>query len=160
MSLELHSTSFRESEAIPTDHACEGADRSPPLTWSGAPSNTQSFALIVHDPDAPRGDFVHWVVFDIPKSMTALRAGIGLGDDISGARQGTNDFGKRGWGGPCPPPGAAHRYVFELLALDCELGLGPGVKRNEIERAVQGHVIEKAELVGRYERSQRRARKH
>ncbi len=159
MALELHSASFRESETIPPEHACEGADRSPPLTWSGTPDGTQSFALIVHDPDAPRGDFVHWMVFDIPKDVSSLRAGIGPGDDISGARQGTNDFGKRGWGGPCPSPGASHRYVFELLALDCELGLGPGVKRNEIERATLGHVIEKAELVGRYERSARRARK-
>lgn len=160
MSLELHSPSFRPGERIPTEHACEGADRSPPLEWSGAPLETKSFALIVHDPDAPHGDFVHWVVFDLPATASSLRAGIGPDDQIFGARQGTNDFGRRGWGGPCPPPGTAHRYVFELLALDCELGLGPVVKRDEVERAARGHIIEKVELMGRYSRAQRQAYKH
>lgn len=159
MSLELRSPSFRSGEAIPTEYACEGADRSPPLEWSGAPLEAKSFALIVHDPDAPHGDFVHWVMFDISARANSLRAGIGPDEDVSG-RQGTNDFGRRGWGGPCPPPGATHRYVFELLALDCELGLGPLVKREDLERAARGHVIGKAELVGRYARTNRQAHKH
>lgn len=145
--MELHSEAFRSGDTIPVEHTADGEDRSPPLTWSGAPAGTRAFALIVHDPDAPRGDWVHWVLFDLAPDTQTLGEG-----QRDGGRSGTNDFGRLGWGGPSPPPGAPHRYVFELVALDSELGLPEGATRDEVERAMGGHEIARAKLVGKYGR--------
>lgn len=152
MAFELLSDDIAPDEPIPIAHTCDGDDRSPTLTWSGAPEGTRAFALVVHDPDAPRGDWVHWVVYDLPASTRALPAGVPRARTVDGGAQGTNDFGKLGWGGPCPPPGAAHRYVFELHALDAPLGLPPGSTRAEVERAMEGHVLARSTLVGTYAR--------
>ena len=152
MAFVLLSDDIEPNDTIPIEHTCDGDDRSPPLTWKGAPAETAAYALVVHDPDAPRGDWVHWVVFDLPATTRSLPTGVPRARTVDGGAQGTNDFGKIGWGGPCPPPGAAHRYVFELYALDAPLGLPPGSTRAEVERAMEGHVLARTELVGRYAR--------
>lgn len=153
MALSLHSPTIRANDAIPAEHTCDGADRSPALAWSGAPAETQAFAVIVHDPDAPRGDWVHWVLFDVPGDARELDAGLSSAPILpTGERQGVNDFGRIGWGGPCPPPGAPHRYVFELFALDAPLGLAPGIKRAALVRAMHGHVVAEARFVAHYAR--------
>jgi Raf kinase inhibitor-like YbhB/YbcL family protein len=157
MALTLTSPAFSNEETIPRQYTCDGADQSPPLRWTGAPPETQSFALIVHDPDAPRGDFTHWVLFDIPADMAEIPEGAapdGVGTGAERRRGGTNDFGKEGYGGPCPPPGhGRHRYFFTLYSLDRgNLGLGRGARRAEVEAAMQGHVLAQAQLMGTYER--------
>jgi Raf kinase inhibitor-like YbhB/YbcL family protein len=149
--LTLTSSAFRDGDPIPTEYTCDGADRCPELRWDGAPEGTRSFALIVHDPDAPRGDFTHWVLFNIPAGVREIPAGAEPGD-IGDA--GTNDFGNLGYGGPCPPPGhGRHRYYFLLYALDQEqLSAGRGAKRQEVEATVRGHVLGQTQLMGTYER--------
>jgi Raf kinase inhibitor-like YbhB/YbcL family protein len=148
MAFQINSPDLQPDQPIPRAHTCDGEDRAPALAWSGAPPKTSAFALIVHDPDAPRGDWVHWVVFDLPRTTRSLRSGAGP----DGGTEGTNDFGKTGWGGPCPPPGSAHRYVFELYALDAPIGLPAGSSRDDVQRAMKGHVLGRASLVGRYAR--------
>lgn len=158
MAFELHSTSFRAGENVPVEHTCDGDDRSPPLGWTGTPKGTLSLALIVHDPDAPRGDWVHWVLFDLPATTTELGEGQPAARTLpSGGHQGRNDFGRIGYGGPCPPPGPAHRYVFELYALDAPLDLEPGCTRDDVETAMRGHMLGRAELMGRYARAAKHA---
>jgi Raf kinase inhibitor-like YbhB/YbcL family protein len=152
MALQLKSTEIRANKPIPKEVTCDGDDRSPSLEWSGAPPKTQTFALVVHDPDAPRGDWTHWIVYDIPRTTRALKPGAPADEHVDGGAQGTNDFGRLGWGGPCPPPGSAHRYVFELYALDAPLGLAPGSSRADVEAAMKGHVLARASLTGSYER--------
>lgn len=147
--LTLTSKSFTEGERIPAPHSCEGEDRSPALKWSKAPSDTRSFALILDDPDAPGGTFTHWVLFDIPASAQRLeegQKGVGVA--------GRNDFQHSAYGGPCPPPGHGdHRYFFTLRALDVEsLNLSGGASRDEVERAMDGHVLAETRLMGRYSR--------
>lgn len=151
MALTLTSPAFASEAPIPRQYTCDGEDKSPELRWSGAPSETQSFALIVHDPDAPRGDFTHWVLFNIPADVAEIPEG--AAPDAVG-EPGTNDFGKEGYGGPCPPPGhGRHRYYFTLYSLDRgNLGLGRGARRADVEAAVQGHVLAQAQLMGTYER--------
>lgn len=145
MTLKLSSSAFASSGSIPREHTCDGDGTPPPLEWNGAPDGTRSFALIVEDPDAPdpkapKRTFVHWVAYDIPGSASRVDAG---------HRDGVNDAHGRGYTGPCPPVGR-HRYFFKLYALDRELGdLGKPTKA-DIERAMSGHVLEKAELVGTY----------
>jgi Raf kinase inhibitor-like YbhB/YbcL family protein len=157
MTFELRSPAVPAEGTIPIEHTCEGADRSPPLEWSGAPAGTRSFALLVHDPDAPRGDWVHWVLYDLPATSASLPAGVPTARELEGgARQGRNDFDRIGWGGPCPPPGRAHRYVFVLHAVDRMLGLAPGASREEMEHALRGHVLERAALSASYARRARR----
>jgi Raf kinase inhibitor-like YbhB/YbcL family protein len=149
MPFALDSPAFSEGAEIPRRHTCDGDNLSPRLTWHDVPTGTQSFALIVDDPDAPSGTFTHWVLFDIPAGLTELlEAATGAG------RTGRNDFGKKGYGGPCPPKGhGSHRYVFKLSALDVEtLGLPDGTSRSSVEAAVKGHSLATAQLVGRYER--------
>lgn len=146
--MELHSQAFRSGDTIPVDHTADGEDRSPPLEWSGAPPGTRAFALIVHDPDAPRGDWVHWVLYDLAPDTHTLAEG-----RSDGGRNGKNDFGRLGWGGPSPPPGTPHRYVFELVALDAKLELPEGATRDQVEEAIAGHELARAKLVGKYGRT-------
>ncbi len=151
MPFKLAVSAFEEAGKIPQLHTCEGADVSPSLEWSDAPRETKSFALIVDDPDAPAGTWNHWLLWDIPDSVHALPQGVKPGQlGVSG----TNDFGKPGYGGPCPPRGhGAHRYFFKLFALNVEtLGLKAGARRAELDRALRNHVLAKSEYMGRYER--------
>lgn len=148
-SFRLLSDAFEQGEYIPRVHSREGEDRSPSLRWSDPPEGTRSFVLRVTDPDAPGGTFTHWVLFDVP----ADREGLGEGEKGVGVA-GRNDFEALGWGGPLPPPGHGdHRYFFTLSALDREsLELREGARRDEVERAMEGHVLGEAELMGRYRR--------
>src|SRR5437879_6661680 len=126
MPLMLTSSAFTEAAPIPVKHTCDGADVSPPLAWSGAPSGAAGFALIMDDPDAPAGTWVHWVLYDLPARSSALAENVAKTETLKdGAVQGRNDFPRTGYGGPCPPPGKAHRYFFKLYALDAPLGLTP-----------------------------------
>ena len=153
MAFELTSTVFKQGEAIPKKHTCDGADASPPLAWTDLPAATKSLALVCDDPDAPAGTWVHWVVWDMPPSVRSLPEGVPpLPKLEDGTRQGTNDFKRIGYGGPCPPPGKAHRYFFRLYALDAVLGLAPSATREALEKAMQGHALGHAELMGRYGR--------
>lgn len=151
---KLNSPGFAEGAAIPKEFTCEGADSSPALKWTDPPAGTKSFALIADDPDAPAGTWVHWVIYNLPADSRQLAAGAPKDDELpNGARQGGNDFQRIGYGGPCPPPGPAHRYFFKLYALDAKLELKPGAAKGELENAMKGHMLAQAELVGRYQRS-------
>ncbi len=153
MALRLTSTAFSPGEMIPKKFTCDGPDVSPQLAWNDPPLGTQSFALIADDPDAPVGTWVHWVLYDLPASARELAEGVAKQEQLpSGARQGRNDFGKIGYGGPCPPPGKPHRYFFKLYALDAKLNLKAGATKAEVERAMKSHSLGQAELVGRYGR--------
>lgn len=148
----LKSTAFDNGGRIPRQFTCDGKDVSPALFWTGVPERTVSLALIVNDPDAPRGDWVHWVLFNMPASRRDLPEQVALKDTIEGGgTHGLNDFGRLGWGGPCPPSGM-HQYVFSLHALDVTLQLGPRATRDEVVRAMQGHTLGVARLVGKYAR--------
>ena len=154
MTLQLNTSAFEPGGDIPIEFTCDGADVSPSLAWSGVPEGTQSFALIVEDPDAPARTWVHWVLYDLPATLDELPQGLPAQRKLpSGARQGPNDFGKIGYGGPCPPPGPAHRYYFKLYALDTMLNLAPGARRSALDRAMRGHVLASADLLGRYHRT-------
>ena len=151
----LTSPSFTDGAAIPSRHTCDGPDRSPALSWSGAPSGTQAFALIVDDPDTPAGIWAHWVLFNLPASTAGLPENVARTDtlpDLGGATQGRNDSRKIGYAGPCPPPGKPHRYFFKLAALDGPLELRSGATRADLERAMEGHVLGDAQLMGTYAR--------
>lgn len=151
----LNSPAFAEGAAIPARHTCDGQDVSPDLQWTDPPAGTTHFVLIVDDADAPAGTWVHWVVFDIPGDARGLPQAIPPLETLPApvsARQGCNDFGKVGWGGPCPPPGKPHRYSFRLYALDRGIGLAAGVAKADVERAMRGHVMGQAELSGTYGR--------
>jgi len=152
--LQFTSSSFQAEGNIPRQFTCEGEDISPDLTWKNAPSGTKSFALIVHDPDAPRaGGFTHWVVYNIPGKVTHLSQAAPKGEKLPGGGiQGKNDFGQTGYRGPCPPSGT-HRYYFYLYALDTELKLPSGATKDEVEKAIKGHVLEKTELMGKYRKT-------
>ena len=150
MSFALKTTAFSEGGPIPKKYTCDGPDLSPALNWSGAPSGTQSLALIADDPDAPVGTWTHWIAWNIPPEA-ALPEGVAKVETLSsGTRQGKNDFKRIGYGGPCPPAGKAHRYFFKLYALDVKLDVKAGANRKELERAMKGHVLAQAELMGRY----------
>jgi len=153
MAFAISSTSFPNGGDIPKKFTCDGADVSPELSWSEPPSGTQAFALIADDPDAPAGTWTHWVLFNIPSSTTSLPEGISKVDELpGGARQGRNDFHKIGYNGPCPPPGKPHRYFFKLSALKATLELKPGASKQEVEQAIQGSTLAKAEWIGKYQR--------
>ena len=143
----LRSDAFEHGQPIPPPYSCDGQDRSPPLSWSAPPEETRSLALVVDDPDAPSGTFTHWLAWGIDAS-----AG-GLAEGERPPREGLNDFGSTGYGGPCPPPGhGVHHYSFRLAALDSELDLAAGAGKQELEQALAGHVLVVAELIGTYER--------
>jgi hypothetical protein len=153
MAFEITSAAFPAGGPIPRRHTCDGEDVSPPLAWKDAPAKTQSFALVCDDPDAPAGTWVHWVIYGIPASASALAEGVKPTATLEdGSRQGKNDFRRTGWGGPCPPRGTTHRYFFRLWALDRAVELPPGATRADLEQAVAGHTLGKAELMGRYTR--------
>jgi Raf kinase inhibitor-like YbhB/YbcL family protein len=153
MAFTLTSSSFSVGGEIPKRHTCDGPDISPPLGWGEPPAGTQSFSLIMDDPDAPVGTWVHWVLCDLPASVRELAEGVPKEREFrNGARQGRNDFGRIGYGGPCPPRGPAHRYVFKLYALDRNLNLKAGATKAEVEAAMKGRVLARAELIGRYRR--------
>lgn len=153
MAFELTSSAFKPGELIPTKHTCDGADVSPPLAWTEPPSGTKSFALVCDDPDAPAVTWVHWVLYNVPAATRQLPEGIKptpvLEDE---SQQGTNGFRRLGYGGPCPPRGAPHRYFFRLYALDAMLDIAPGATKPDLLRAMQGHVKGEAVLMGRYAR--------
>lgn len=151
--MKLYSTAIAHEATIPRRFTCDGENLSPPLKWEQPPPETRSFSLIMDDPDAPAGTFVHWVVYDLPAHLTELPEGVPRQGELpNGTRQGRNDFGQIGYGGPCPPPGAFHRYYFRLYALDTKTNLPAGASRAQLERAMRGHILQQAELMGRYRR--------
>jgi Raf kinase inhibitor-like YbhB/YbcL family protein len=151
--LKLTSAAFEAGGTIPRQFTCEGSDISPALMWTDPPVGTRSFALIVDDPDAPSGTWVHWVLFDLPASARQLPQDVPKQAELdSGARHGRNDFRRLGYGGPCPPPGPAHRYFFKLYALDAKMGLEPGATKAHLENAMKGHILAETQIMGRYGR--------
>jgi Raf kinase inhibitor-like YbhB/YbcL family protein len=153
MALTLSSPVFQEGERIPTKYTCEGDDLSPALTWAEPPKETQSFALIMDDPDAPGGTFTHWVLFNLPANDRELPEAVPTQGQLpNGALQGKNDFGRLGYGGPCPPPGRPHRYQFALYALSQLLDLKAGVSNRQAIDAMRGHILAQGRLVGVYQR--------
>ena len=153
MAFTLTSSAFAEGATIPDRHTCSGEELSPPLRWTDPPRGTRSFALIVDDPDAPRGTFTHWLLWNLPADAAELpETGRGGARLPAGALQGTNSGGAQGWMGPCPPPGGPHRYFFTLYALDAELGLPAGAEPDAVRTAVERHTLGQAGLMGRYAR--------
>jgi hypothetical protein len=153
--MHLSSTAFNEGEPIPAKYTCEGRNVSPPLTWTGVPAGSKSLVLIADDPDAPVGTWVHWVLYDLPVTVSELTEDLPRNQYTpAGAKQGQNSFGHLGYGGPCPPPGKAHRYFFKLYALDAaQLDLKPGATKKDVEGAMEKHVLAQAQLMGTYKRN-------
>lgn len=144
--MEINSPAFINGESIPKKYTCQGEDISPALFFDGIPKGTKSLALIVDDPDAPRGTFVHWIGWNIAPEEHSFEEGKPL------PFEGKNSFGLKGYKGPCPPPGNSHRYFFKLYALDIRVDLPPGSAKDELEAVMKGHVLDHAELVGTYKR--------
>jgi Raf kinase inhibitor-like YbhB/YbcL family protein len=150
---QIASGAFSHGEIIPKKFTCDGPDVSPPLDWKNAPPATQSLALIMDDPDAPVGTWVHWVIYSLPANIKELPEGVEKQEQLAnGALQGQNDFRRMGYGGPCPPPGKPHRYFFKLYALDAKLVLRAGASKADVESAMKGHILGQVELMGRYGR--------
>jgi hypothetical protein len=151
--LELRSTAFHPGSTIPTQYTCSGANISPALSWTQPPPGTQSFVLIMDDPDAPGRTWVHWVVYNLPHSARQLPERVSPGEAVAGGgEQGVNDFPLLGYGGPCPPPGKPHRYFFRLYALDTILAVHSSPRRKEVDAAMKGHILAQAELMGTFGR--------
>jgi Raf kinase inhibitor-like YbhB/YbcL family protein len=148
--MRITSSAFGSNDTIPAKYSCSGKDAAPPLAFDDVPKDARSLALIVDDPDAPRGDWVHWLVYDLPPTTHAL--GEGATDLPREAKTGVNDFRNEKYGGPCPPPGKPHRYFFRLFALDNSPGLPAGASKKELEDAMRGHILDQAELVGTFGR--------
>lgn len=152
MNMRVTSTAFQDGGMISAKYTCDGTNVSPPLEWSDAPQTTKSLALICDDPDAPAKTWVHWVVFDLPAGRTSLPENVPPQDTVAGGgKQGTNDFKKIGYGGPCPP-GGTHRYFFKIYALDTELNLDSKTTKEQLLRAMKDHILAQGELMGRYKR--------
>ncbi len=150
--MEIKSSAFKAGESIPSKYTCDNIDISPDIEWSKVPNGTKTFALIMDDPDAPSGTYVHWVIYNIPGNQRELPENIPAKETLdNGTVQGRNDFGKIGYGGPCPPSGT-HRYYFKIYALDTELESLPGITKKELLKAMDVHVLEEGELMGRYKR--------
>jgi Raf kinase inhibitor-like YbhB/YbcL family protein len=150
--MEIKSSSFKHEGMIPAKYTCDGQDISPPLSWSGAPEKTKSFALICDDPDAPVGLWVHWVLFDVPANINALPENVPRQEEIAGlGKNGKNTSRHWGYDGPCPP-GGTHRYYFKLYALDTIINLKAGLTKDELLAAMKGHILAEAQLMGRYKR--------
>jgi Raf kinase inhibitor-like YbhB/YbcL family protein len=156
--ITVWSEAFRTGETIPTKYTCNGRDMSLPISWTNIPSDTRSIALIMDDPDASGGVFTHWVAFNIHPNIRILPEGIPKSSSLTpwpfgdSSYQGINDFGNIGYGGPCPPPGKSHRYVFKVYALDAKLPLPPGSTKLDVENAMVNHILAKGELIGTYNR--------
>ena len=151
--MKLTSPTIDEGKPIPRQHTGDGTDVSPALQWTDAPEGTRAFALICDDPDAPRGTWVHWVLYNLPADHKELPEKVPTTTTLAdGGRQGKNDFGKTGYGGPAPPRGKPHRYLFRLYALDTVLDLPAGATHQELDRAMKGHVLAEAQLMGTYAR--------
>jgi Raf kinase inhibitor-like YbhB/YbcL family protein len=156
LTIRLTSPAFAEGQMIPREYTCDGEDRSPPVEWSGVPSQARSLALTCDDPDAPAGTWSHWVAYNLPPEVASLPEALAASNPVrleSGAeaRQGKNDFGKIGYGGPCPPSGT-HRYIFRLYALDTRLEPLAGATRGTLLTALKGHVLAEGRLMGKYQR--------
>lgn len=149
----LTTTAFAAGSEIPEQYTCKGPDVSPALQWNGAPAKTSSFVMIMDDPDAPAGVWVHWVMWNLPRSAHTLPENVAKQDQMDdGSRQGNNSFQRIGYNGPCPPPGHTHRYFFRLYALDEKLVLTPPVSRADVDAAVKGHVLAETEYMGTFHR--------
>ena len=152
MDIKITSSAFVEGGMIPKRYTCDSEDVSPDLTWSGVPEGTQSIALICDDPDAPMGTWVHWVLFNLPADLTGLPTAVGPDENLAnGGLHGKNDFGRLGYGGPCPP-GGTHRYYFKLYALDIRFDLSSGISKAQLLVAMDGHILAEGQLMGRYTR--------
>ncbi len=153
VAMQITSSAFKEGGSIPSKYTCDGANISPELKWSNVPQGTKSLALICDDPDAPRGTFVHWVMYDIPPTAAELKEGIPPDTQLAnGAKHGMPGFNRPGYGGPCPPSGT-HRYFFKLYALDFMPGLPAGATKSDLLKAMEGHILEQAQLMGIYQRT-------
>ena len=152
MEIKITSSAFEDGGLIPAKYTCDGADMSPPLQWDAVPEGARSVALICDDPDAPMGTFVHWVIFGLPAETRELAENIPSDETLpNGAKQGKSDFGRIGYGGPCPPSGT-HRYFFKIYALDTEVGLAAGAAKGELLKAMEGHILGQGQLIGKYKR--------
>jgi len=149
--MKIQSSAFKEGEMVPSKFTCDGENISPQLSWNDFPKGTKTFALIVDDPDAPGGTFVHWVLCNIPFNISELPEGVELQTISKRIFQGTNHFGEADYGGPCPPRGT-HRYYFKLYALDIEVQLKAGAGKNDLLKAMDDHIISEAQIMGKYER--------
>lgn len=151
-SMQLTSAAFKEGQAIPRQYSCDGINVSPPLEWSGVPKTAKTFALVADDPDAPSGTWVHWVFYNLPAANLGVVENLPATQDLkAGGFQGQNDFGKIGYGGPCPPSGT-HRYYFKLYAVDSQLPLKAGATKAELMKAIEGHIVGQGQLMGTYGR--------
>ncbi len=153
VSFAMQVPSFGNGGEIPRRYTCEGENLSPALRWDGVPAGAHSLALIVDDPDAPAGTFTHWLAWNIPTNLGMLQSGMPHKEAVGGGtRQGTNDFGQIGYGGPCPPPGKSHRYFFHFYAIDSIIALKAGASRAELEHAMKHHIVSQTEWMGRFKR--------
>lgn len=153
MNLEIKSSAFINGAAIPKKHTCDGEDVSPSLSWDKIPAGTKSWALICDDPDAPVGTWVHWVIYCIPPETKSFPEAIAKNQVVfKSAKQGKTDFGKIGYGGPCPPKGKPHRYFFKLYALDFMPDWPAGRTKAEVMKGIEGHILAQGELIGKYGR--------
>ena len=153
MNLTLTSTAFSNGSSVPRQYTGDGRNVSPPLAWSNPPEGTTAFVLICDDADAPVGIWVHWVIYDIPAGVSGLEEDVPKNPVVLGsAKQGRNDYRKTGYDGPGPPPGKPHRYFFRLYAVDSETGLQPGATRDQVLKAIKGHVLAETQLMGTYQR--------
>ena len=152
MAVGVTSPAFENGGMIPRKYTCDGPDVSPPIAWSGVPEEAKSLALICDDPDAPVGTWAHWVIYDLPADLTGIPGAVPPDRTVlGGAKQGLNDFRKIGYGGPCPP-GGTHRYFFKVYALDAATNLGPGARKGDLLKAMEGHILAQGELMGKYSR--------
>ena len=152
MGIKIASSAFKDGGMIPKKYTCDGEEVSPPINWSGIPGNAKSIALISDDPDAPMGTWVHWVIFNVPADSKGFAESVPNQETLSdGARQGINSSRKIGYDGPCPPSGT-HRYYFKVYALDTMLDLSPGATKNDLLKAMEGHILAEGQLMGRYKR--------
>ncbi len=150
--ITVSSPAFSNGSTIPAQYTCDGADVSPPLRWSGVPSSAKSLVIAMEDPDAPGGLFIHWVLYNVSPNLTELPQGVPPAASTRFGLQAINDFGRVGYGGPCPPPGKPHRYIIVIYALNSTLGLPPGAPARDVLRAARPYVIAEGELVGLYGR--------
>jgi Raf kinase inhibitor-like YbhB/YbcL family protein len=152
MDIKITSSAFQDGGLIPSKYTCDGTDVSPPLQWDSTPEDTKSLAVICDDPDAPMGTFVHWVLFNLPAEIRELTENIPTDETLPNrAKQGTSDFGRTGYGGPCPPSGT-HRYYFKVYALDNEIDLPARTRKPDILKAMEGHILAQGQLMGKYKR--------